>query len=728
MNNTTQSRSKGFTFSSLSDERKEQIRFLRESILDGNNHWCFIERETLLPELTEATRDVDGAYRYSTVFSQLMERLSVPIVDEDVILGRMVEGPTGMSDEEVEATRWQDFCHQEILIGPGHLALDWEELLREGLNGIARKARETAGRLQTEEAEVFAKNAEICAKAVESFAKRYSASAREKAAVLDGWRRENMLRVAEALEQVPHGPATDYFSALQSIWIVNLIVSCIIGGRDYAFGRMDQYLFELYEKDIQSGAIDHNTAVWLMANFLIKCNEIPGTASQHYKPKPVPCAGNKQYLIIGGSRPDGTDCCNELSDVILEAERLVAMTQPVVVARLADSTPESFLHHACEVTLASQGLVHFMNDRTMATGLVSKGISPEDAYDYGARGCSTIEIPARSACYTEMFNITPWLIEILQSPDASERFQSIDDIIEAFTEVSRQRIHKRLIENMQNPEPYWEVSFTNDGGPHFHFDALLMRDCVDQGKLYCRGGLRYKLRVCDFGSIATIADSLMSIQKVVYEEKRYTLSGFMQICENNFEGHEPLRQEILNRLPKYGNDNDEADALVSRLCTMLADIIDEIETPPDTVFLPAVFTLINHNGQGARMGATPDGRLAGEPLSENQSPTHGADRQGVTSLFKSVAKIPFELLPSGGLNVMFACKIPPEKLASLLRGYFAEGGTIVGFSIVDRSTLEDARSHPERYRSLMVRQTGFSEYFVAMPPHEQLEMISRSEY
>ncbi|MFW5870110.1 MAG: pyruvate formate lyase family protein [Candidatus Sumerlaeota bacterium] len=712
----------------ITPARREQIHLLKRMIMDGNNHWCFIERETLLPALTEDAREVDGAYRYSTVFSQLMQGLSVPIIDDDVILGRMVEGPTGMSDEEVEATRWQDFCHQEILIGPGHLALDWEELLKEGMNGVARKARETAEREKTESARVLAKNAEMCAKACEGFARRYSEAARKKAAELDGWRRENMLRAAEALEQVPHGPATDYFSALQSIWIIYLVVSSIIGGRDYDLGRMDQYLLELYEKDIQSGAIDHNTAVWLMANFLIKCNENPGTSSQHYKPKPVPCAGNKQYLIIGGSKPDGTDCSNALSDVILEAERLVAMPQPVVVARIADSTPEPFLHHACEVTLASQGLIHFMNDRTMAPGLVRKGIAPEDAYDYGARGCSTIEIPARSACYTEMFNITPWLMEVLQSPDASEHFQSIDDIIDDFTEFSRRRIHKRLIENMQNPEPYWEVSFTNDGGSHFHFDALLMRDCIDKGKLYCQGGLRYKLRVCDFGSLATIADSLMSIQKIVYEEKRFTLSEFMQICENNFEGHEPLRQEILNRLPKYGNDNDEADALVSRLCAMLADIIDEIETPPDTFFIPAVFTLINHNGQGEKMGATPDGRLAGEPLSENQSPTHGADRKGVTSLFKSVAKIPFERLPSGGLNVKFACKIPPEKLASLLRGYFAEGGTIVGFSIVDRSTLEDASSHPERYRSLLVRQTGFSEYFVAMPPHEQLEMISRSEY
>ncbi len=711
---------------------QDPLEVLREQIFAGNNRYCFVEREQLLPKLTEAAQSVPPELRYSSVLAELLAQISTPVDPHDVILGRMVEGSSGMSDEEVDATRWQDFCHQEMLIGPGHLTLDWEALLAHGLNGIAQQARATAERLGTDEAKVLAENAAICAEAVEAFAKRYAAAARVTAEQQEGRKRDALLRAAAALEVVPHGPAPDLFSALQGIWLINLITSCIIGGRDYAFGRMDQYLLPFYERDLAEARLDREQAIQLVAHFLMKCNEIPSTASHHYKDKLIPCAGTKQYLILGGSDVNGGDCSNELSHVILDAEARVALTQPVVIARLAESTNEDFLRHACDVTLRSQGLVQFMNDRMVIPGLLRRGVAPEDACDYTARGCSTIDLAARTGCHTEMFNLTPWLIDLLNGESLDGvtlgEAQSVDEILNAMGGLLHKRMAKRLRDKSDYPEPYWECSFRNDGGPHFHFDALLMRDCVETGRLYCQGGSRYVLRIVDFGSLATIADSLMTIQRLVFDEKRFTLAELMTICMSDFAGHEALRQEILNKIPKFGNDDAEVDGIAEKLCSVVCDALDAVELPPKNVLLPAVFTLINHNKAGERLPATPDGRRAGEPLSENQSPTHGADRAGLTALFKSLGRLPFERMPSGGLNVKFACRMEPETLASLLRTYFAQAGAIVGFTFVNRSMLEDARRHPERYRSLMVRQTGFSEYFNAMPPHEQLELIERSEY
>jgi formate C-acetyltransferase len=725
----------------LDAARREQLDRLRRAVLEGDNHLCFVERETLLPELTADASDVPGPLRYSTVLGALLERLSVPIDPHDVILGRMVEGPTGMTDAQVERTRWQDFCHQEMLIGPGHLTLDWELLLGEGLSGVARRARETAERSNTEEARVLADNARLCAEAVKAFAHRYADAARDQADRLPAPQRGNLLRAAAALETVPHLPARGFFEGLQSVWLVHMITSCVIGGRDYAFGRMDQYLLDLYRRDVRRGALDRETATWLMAHFLLKANEIPGTSSQHHKPKPVPSAGSKQYLVIGGADASGRDCANELSEIILEAQRLVALPQPVLVARIARATGDDVLHRAAEVSHDTQGLVHFMNDETIAPGLVRKGIAPDDAYDYAARGCSTVDLPARTACHDEMINVTPWLLDVLTGRHAPggdgpaipgvvapDQMDSLDDVFDAFSRVVRRRLDDRLRPALGDPEPYWECSFTNGDGLHFHFDALLLRDCVETGRLYCQGGIRYRLRVCHFGSLATMADSLMAVDQLVFRQRRIELGELMAICGENFRNHKTLQAEIRESIPKFGNDHPDVDDIAHRLCSLLRDAVDDIDAPPGQILLSSIYTLINHNEVGKGLPATPDGRAAGEPLSENQSASYGMDRRGPTALFNSVSRIPLASMPSGGLNVKFGRRPGPGILASLVRALFARGGAVLGFTFVDRAMLEDARRRPEQYRSLLVRQTGYSEYFCALPAHEQIELIQRTEY
>ena len=540
---------------------------------------------------------------------------------------------------------------------------------------------------------------------------------------------------------MPHGLASDYFSALQSIWLVHLLVSCLIGGRDYAFGRMDQYLLPYYHRDIASGRLDRDTAVWFSANFMMKANEITGTASQHFKPKPIPSAGNKQYIIIGGSSVDGADDANELSEVLLDAAVLCAMPQPVVVVRLADASSPAFLDRAASASVAAQGLIHFMNDRTFISGLIRKGVSPEDACDYTARGCSTVDIPARTACRDEFLDATGWFLAALRGgrvpgeahpryPGVPEpaKLHTFEEVLSALATVVNQAISTIITMNDARTEPYWECSFTNDGGAHFHFDALLLRDCIEQGRLHCQGALRYVVRVHHFAGLATITDSLMTIKRLVFDEGRLTFPELMTACEHNFAGQEALRNDILHHIPKFGNDIPEVDVIAARVAAMLRDAVDAVTPLPRHILIASLYSLTNHYIFGKSLMATPDGRLAGEPLSENHSPTYGMDSAGTTALMSSLAHLPFAEMPSGGLNVKFAFTPDAPRLAALLRTFFRMGGAIIGFTFVTRATLEDARQRPEPYRSLLVRQTGFSEYFTALPDFEQVEMINRTEH
>jgi formate C-acetyltransferase len=241
-----------------------------------------------------------------------------------------------------------------------------------------------------------------------------------------------------------------------------------------------------------------------------------------------------------------------------------------------------------------------------------------------------------------------------------------------------------------------------------------------------KGGLTYHVYNVFFSGIATIADSLAAIDHVVFQEKKLSYAEYMDIVEHNFEGHEDLRLYVQS-LPKYGNDTD-VDQYVTRVADTFLSVVEQIELLPNRYAIPGFYSLDKDNRWGKDIPATPDGRLAGEGFSENQSPVYGADKNGITALLNSVSKIPLQRTATGGFNLTFSRAVEPEILKGLITTFFQKGGLHVGITVLKREELEEAMVNPDKYKGLTVRLYGFSEYFINLPDWQQKAVLNRTAY
>lgn len=703
-----------------------QLQELTEKIFNADNTACFIEREQLLQQL-----DRKGI-SYSEVFEILLDGVSTPIDDNDVFLGRVVEAqwPNGQDGRAV---------YHPVLNTNGHMTLDWPQLLQKGLLGIVRDARETAKRTSDPEAMTFATEAERCVHAVGRFTQRYVLAAQHRANQTGSPEiRTRLLRAVMALERVPMLPATDLFSALQSIWIVHLITSCYIGARDFAFGRLDQYLLPFYTQECDSGSLTTDQARELLAFFLLKTNEITGTTAFNYQCKPIPSQSSKQYLMLGGRDAEGNDVTNDLSNLILEAAILIRMPQPVLSVRLHQGTSREFLITVASASRILKSQLHFFNDECIVLGLQRSGISLSEAVEYAMVGCCRLDLPG---CMDDglmlsyhYLDATHWLMAALHggrnpvtnSPWVEDilpcdKLRDFELVLDQFCSVCKIAIRdavERASGRLEKPDD--ELTF--------RFESLLLRDCVARGKDYRRGGVRYRPQGYFLGGIATVANSLMAIKRLVFDQGRMTLPEFINIIDRNFSDNEMLRLEIVEKYPKFGNDHTEVDRIARYVGEIMLDVLEAIPLPPGQVRLAGFYSLDSHHTWGNELPATPDGRLPGEAVSENQSPSYGTDLKGITAVLNSVAQLPHSRTHMGGLNLKFGSLIPPEILAALIQTYFQMGGIHLGFTFVDRKTLQKAKTNPEAYRSLCVRLYGFSEYFVSLSHVEQNELIQRTQF
>ncbi len=705
---------------------------LRNRILAGDNQACYIEREQILCGLKAEAAQIPPGRRYAFALQRLLEGVSTPIEPDDVFLGRAVEA------------RWekcltiQDVNRQDLLPTKGHLTLDWPTLLGKGLSAVAEEARQTATRLGTEEARLFAENATNCCQGVVAFARRYAAAARSKAASTDEHSQARWLRAAEALERVPGEPAYDFFSALQSVWFIQFITSCYIGARDFGIGRLDRYLLPYYEQGIAAGTLTRESALALTAHFLMKTNEITGTATWNHDQKPIPCQSTKEYLLLSGRDVDGNECTNDLTEIILEAATLVKMPQPVLTVCMDPDSSQRLKTMVARATPQLSGQIHFYNDRIVQDNLRHRGLPPALAADYTMGGCCRLEIGGGSTFNESHRSLPHWLMCALNGGQPfgegwldenadkaaipeTDALKDMDDVFEAFSRICRAQLDVAVSGAIERKRHSAECQ-------PFHFESILLRDCVARGKDCYAGGLRFDVLGYYFDGVATVANILSAVRNKVFDEKRFRLSELLEICRNNFEGHEGLREETVNRLPKFGNDIAEVDMLAKRAADIVLDAFEAMQVPPDHITVAGFYSLHNHHRIGQELPATPDGRLAGEPISENQSPSYGSDLKGMTALLKSVTALPLHRTSQGGLNVTFGGAMPPEKVGSVLDTFFQAGGLHVGFSFADKQMLKDARETPEKYRSLTVRMYGFCEYFTALSPHEQQELIDRTRY
>ncbi|MBE5040684.1 pyruvate formate lyase family protein [Ructibacterium gallinarum] len=660
---------------------------LKELVFESDNEACFIERERILNRLETEFSDYNEPDRYARIFSELMSEVSVPIYDCDYFAGRV---PEAEPDQGMNAPN-------RLLCSTGHMNFDYETLLNSGLKGILASIKHSAEEKGDTQSKIFAMNAEIVVEAIRNYAARYSAEAK----------RLGRMEMAKALEVVPYEPAYDFYSALQSIWIIHMIASCYVGNRDYAFGRFDEYMHPFYTHAKENG-MSNDKICELLSGFFIKTNEICGRGTWNYKEKPVLCQASKQYINIGGETP------NEFSRVVLKAAVMNNMAQPQITVLLKSNADEVFLEEVFKAMSVLTDKLHVYNYNLVLNTLLKKGIPYNVAKEFTYSACCTFDLNYHSYRLEYFVPVLQLFLKILKENE----YSNIDDIKRALKTAIRDDIQSDISEK--------ECSFSDMefARKYFVLDGLFLTDTAEESRYPCDGNSKYVVFNVFCPGIATLGDSLMVLDKLVFREKRYTYADFIGILDSNFENKDELCCEIKS-YTKFGNDTD-MDEYTAEAGKVFLDAVDMLDLKDNYYVIGGFYSLERENVW--KVGATPDGRKDGEVFSENQSPTYGADKNGITALLKSLSKLPFDRTATGGLNITFSRSVSPEILKALTISYFELGGLHIGISVVNSEELKDAMKNPDRYKSLTVRMYGFSEYFISLPKWQQIAIINRTQY
>ena len=664
----------------------DRLNRLRNLVFASNNTHCFIERETILARIENDLKPYGEPDKQITALYALLTEISTPIDGDDYFAGRMLEAPLpeGIKKPSMD------------LFSLGHMSPDYGRVLSLGLSGILEEVKKTAKKKNTDMSRQFAKNAEAAVYAVKAFCDRYAKAAEEC----------GKYEMAKALSSVPFEPAYDYYSALQSVWMIHFIASCIVGARDYAFGHFDAIMLPYYQQALADGHTKEELTE-LLCGFFMKTNEICGRATHNYKLKPTLCQSSKQYVNIGG------EDTNEFSHVILDAAVMNNMAQPTITVLLDPEDDKKFTDHVFEALATLVDKMNIYNYKLVTKSLINRGIPEKIARKHSYSACSTLDLDYHTY-RQEHFVPTPQLfLETLYEKEHTSTKEILDSFGEKVKAWAQKYADGRQYMPKQNRE-------------EFVLDNLLLTDATLECDDPANGSMPYNVLNIYCPAVATLGDSLMVLDKLVFTEKKLSYSEFMNVLKNNFEGYEDLRHEILS-FTRFGNNTSADDYTVAIANTFVA-AVDGVKTRDNFFAIPSFYSLERDRFWYKQIGATPDGRLAFEFFSDNQSPSYGADKEGITAMLESVAKLPFDRTGGGALNVGFSRKQSPEILRALTLTYFELGGIHIGVSILDKDVLRDAIAHPEKYPALTVRLYGFSEYFISLPDWRQKSVLDRTAY
>lgn len=625
---------------------------------------------------------------------------------------------------------------------PGHASPDFRRVLEQGTDGLIREigGRLAQGCTQAQRDELEAM--QICLEALAVLGERYSAEARRLAAEeADPARRAELEEIAAVCAAVPRHPARTFREAVQSVWLTYMCVMLENWGTGNTFLRVDQYLYPYYQADAEAGRLTEEDALELAAMLLINCNSCCVVYSEM---RSHGFAGNNSgcSFTVGGVKADGSCAVNPLSRIFLEAERLVRMGSDDLVVRIADNTPEEFLLLACDVARDVGGKLKFLGDPTTIRNLMLDGMTEEQARDYAIAGCTSPLVGGLSYNIPGGIISLPGILELVITNGVHRltgqklgvetgeftAFQSYEEIWDAFCAQVRHVIP--LCHAIKNADK--EVFAQYFPSP---FQSALSAPCVAAGADLISGGTKpFYTFAMSLAGAPNVGDALANLKRYVFEERRLTLAQVKAALDADFAGYEDV-QALLLHGPKFGNADPYVDAIVNQVLSFVSDVT--AETPGfhgarSTVAAAAVTANI---GLGMCLGATPDGRKAGEPISEGGiSPAQGTNTSGATATMLSVAGLDHTKLRHGEvLNMrMSPAAVEGEdklrKFAQLIRTYVKLGGFLVQFNIVSTETLRDAQAHPERHRDLVVRVATYAAYFVELGPELQEDIIRRLEF
>ena len=645
------------------------------------------------------------------------------IMDDELLVGQLYLPEY----TEEEQKRYDELCEMFIMspstlkqhgLRNTHLSLDLEKLLRLGINGLKAEIHKQMEMLDYNDPDVYP-NYEVVKKdefyqcclieldAVLDLASRYAQKAAQMASTAAEPRKSELLRISEIMKKVPAEPADTFYEAIQSI---HFFLSNLFGL--YPLGRPDRYLYPFYEQDIACGRITKDEAQELVDNLCL------GISTRVF-------SRAASGFIVGGQDEDGNLVENDLTWMFITALDHIQQPDPNGALAVNAQTSDALLLYCAEVL--SHGTTHpaFYNDTEIVNSLRRLGVSKEDSVNFIHTTCAEISVVGRSRAHTTAFTIDlpKLLLDTININTKCESYAQLEctyfAAIQDYVKSKPFTYFSRMLEGSRNGNDPMRV-------------CCLVEDCIARGRSILEGGERYTFIQPILIGFATVVDSLVAIQKLVYEDKKLSLQEFSEIVHNNFEDNEALRQYIIRKLPHYGNDQDAADFVAKRLGDGIKKIFHE-KMLGGHIIVPGTFSYVNHARVGNRIGATFDGRKAYYSYSDGCSPVQGRDTNGPTAMVLSLTSWDqSEFLGGMVVNIKFGAEHLSEKhrnrFLQILRTFMQRGGLEMQVNVVDRKTLLDAREHPEDHGDLIVRIGGYSDYFVRLTPTLQQEIIDRTEY
>ena len=655
--------------------------------------------------------------KYADAFSYAFSELTPNISDGELIVGEITDGLTKTERQEWENTYKEIARERCKRAGDGqdsHMAIDYELLLSCGLKGIMARIDEYEKNASPEQAE-FYYAAKSCLSAVIQHSGHYSElAARLSETERDSARRKELLRIAEICRKVPECPAQSFYEAVQSVHFVTHCLSLNplrFCPQQFQLGHPDRYLYPYYKNDIDKGIITKEEAQLLLNCLGIQINmRVPSGLSSGY--------------MVGGRDENKETVANELTEMLMQVIDDVKLVYPAVGLCYTNDMPDSFLLKACDILSHGRSHPAIFNDDEITRGLISYGVPENEAHNYIHSTCVEITPVASSNIWvaSPYMNMAELLLGTMtrEYADLDEHlsvlFGELDENIKNnYREQNKRR--KLRAENSMNP-----------------LLSCFVNDCLALGTDIEKGGARYNWIMPSFVGMANLVDSVYALKKTVYEDHEYSMTEFKEILDRNFEGHEALRQRLLNDLPKYGNDMDEIDQyfgmFTSHIVSKCREFKGEFKSGD---LIPSVFCWVMHERFGRQTGATPDGRCAGFPLGDGSGPCQGREMKGPTaSILSSTKWTHYELIGGVAVNLKFSKsslgKDSLNVMQALIKTYMLRGGFELQINVTDRDLLIKAQQNPEDYKDLLVRIGGYSDYFTRLSREMQQEIILRTEH
>lgn len=676
--------------------------------------------------------------------------------------------------------------------GVGHVTVKYGEVLAIGFSGIKAKAQAELDKLCLADGDYQKKSRFLeavmisCDAAIE-YARRYARLAlKEAEECTDPVRKRELLQIAQNCANVPEKGATGFYEACQSFWFVQQLLQIESSGHSISPGRFDQYMYPYYQKDMESGKITREFAqelmdcIWVKLNDLNKCRDAASAEG---------FAGYSlfQNLIAGGQNEEGIDVTNDLSFMSIQASMHVFLPQPSLSVRVWNGTPHEFLIRAAELTRTGIGLPAYYNDEVIIPSLMSRGLTLQDARDYNIIGCVEPQKSGKTEGWHDaaFFNMCrPLELVFSNGMDKGVRIGpatgNVEDMttFEQFYDAYKKQMDYaiQLLVNADNA-----IDMAHAERCPLPFLSSMVDDCMKVGKTVQEGGAVYNFTGPQGFGVANMADSLYSVKTLVYDEKKITMGELKEALAINYgkglgaEDVAAMTAKIANELkeagktigekevaailntvvaaseapevkangerilklieevPKFGNDIPEVDAFARDVAYTYTEPLQNYKNPRGGSFQAGLYPVSANVPLGAQTGATPDGRLAYQPVADGVSPSAGKDVNGPTAAANSVSRLDHYIASNGTL---FNQKFHPsalsgrnglENFVGLIRSYFDQKGSHMQFNVVSRETLLDAQKHPEQYKHLVVRVAGYSALFTTLSKSLQDDIIRRTE-